>query len=834
MGEEAPMVEGWGRRMGKRNKAPRGAGAADAARVPYLAERILESLAFDERREAQSELVRLLSRHIVSEFGRHDGIPSYPETAACFEAPTGTGKSFAVLSVAFALWAAARVPSVVATFTKVLQAQYGHVVPDFRRRLFESPLLDELEIDPELHPDAERAAHRDGGISIGKTVLSKWTWGIRKGKRNYVCLKRLHDFRAVMDASGTVRYRDGGLMFSSDAFAFRSLCERLSGISDLDGYDTSLLSDAELRHLNQIRGSSFVKCRNCKFASKCAYVIAAASNPALAIENHAILTGSMMDKEDLPEPEEYAPRPGAALFCDEGHHLMGFSTSGDRYFELSRSDIDAIAAFPFPSIAASRRRHHADARIPVLERYEMARSAYETFWTGADSPGGLLASHDLTRFLDPAWESELHRRWEGIKAFWDPAETLDALSLPDEPFGPKAPVFSSGGIPLGFVEEPKRPQAVPVPPNEDENMGRNPRYGALRDLVRRAASNAVRHYDAFLSALGRMRNVRTDETLDVMDTDDGWVLRSQGLSSFHDRLRRSAARKGGAGRAPFGVMAVLSGTLFDGSESGLAAFSAESGIVPTASSSKLGTTFPKDALSVWLPPFSERPTRRRDEGDPFSTAVVKFCLRHIPDYVESGRGGVLVLCTAKTRMKRVYDALGEELERRGGRIGLWMQGPRGNKRVARQFAASDGNGILVASDSFREGFDVPGRALTWAILDKLPFERVSEQLRRRLSLLTEAGAITPDGEYRHQIGLMEFAVRQSAGRVVRCMTDRGLFTILDPRCRPSKETIENGRFGTDPNVLFQAICRSLPDPAGWHWGEEPPAVPDLCENAKCG
>lgn len=821
---ETPEKKGK-RRMATKNNAPRAATARDAARVPELAERILGALAFEERRAAQDELVRLLSEHIASEFGKSGGMPSYPATAACFEAPTGTGKSFAVLSVAFALWMAARVPSVVATFTKVLQAQYGYVVPDFRRRLFESKLLDELEVDAELHPDGARMAGKSKNISLGNAVLTKWTWGIRKGKRNYVCLQRLHDFRAVMDASGTVRYKNDGLTFSSDAFAFRSLCERLSGVSDLDGYDTSLLSETELRHLNQIRGSSFVKCRNCRFASKCAYVIAAASNPALAIENHAILMGSMTNKDDMPELEEYAARPGAALFCDEGHHLMGFSTSGDRYFELSHADIDAIAAFPFPSIAASKRRHHADVRLPVLERYDAARSAYETFWLGPDSPGDLLASRNLARFLDPAWETELRRRWDTISPFWTPSETLSALSLPDEPFAPKTPAVSEGGIPLGFVDA-GRPskRATPKETADDETVERNPRYGALRDLIRRAASNAVRHYDSFLSALNRIRDVKDDDTFDVLETDDGWVLRSQGLSSFHERLKRRADGKKGTGRAPFGTLAVVSGTLFDGTESGLSAFSAESGIVPSEASTKLDATFPDDALSVWLPPFSERPTRRRDEGDPFSAAVVKFCLRYVPDYVESGRGGVLILCTAKARMERVYTALGEELERRGGRIGLWMQGPRGNKRVARQFAASDGNGILVASDSFREGFDVPGRALTWTVLDKLPFERVSEQLRRRLSILTTAGAITPGSEYRHQIGLMEFAIRQSAGRVVRCMTDRGLFTILDPRCRPSKETIANGRFESDPNVLFKAICRSLPSPAGWHWGENLPAV----------
>src|SRR5207237_6079387 len=72
----------------------------------------------------------------------------------------------------------------------------------------------------------------------------------------------------------------------------------------------------------------------------------------------------------------------------------------------------------------------------------------------------------------------------------------------------------------------------------------------------------------------------------------------------------------------------------------------------------------------------------------------------------------------------------------GGRWPLLVQGDGQRDQLLRRFREA-GSAILLGTDSFWEGVDVPGRALRVLILAKLPFKVPSEPLKIGSAACTE-------------------------------------------------------------------------------------------------
>jgi ATP-dependent DNA helicase DinG len=87
--------------------------------------------------------------------------------------------------------------------------------------------------------------------------------------------------------------------------------------------------------------------------------------------------------------------------------------------------------------------------------------------------------------------------------------------------------------------------------------------------------------------------------------------------------------------------------------------------------------------------------------------------------------------------------------------------------------------VLVASQSFWEGVDVRGEALSVVVIDKLPFAPPDDPvLAARLEHLRRAGR-NPFVEY--QLPHAAIALKQGAGRLIRDEHDRGVLVLCDPR-----------------------------------------------------
>ena len=158
----------------------------------------------------------------------------------------------------------------------------------------------------------------------------------------------------------------------------------------------------------------------------------------------------------------------------------------------------------------------------------------------------------------------------------------------------------------------------------------------------------------------------------------------------------------------------------------------------------------------------------------FTDAVFEAALPAI----EASGGGVFVLCTTLRAVDRISMRLRDMIEQRGWDYPLLVQGDASRTELLDRFR-SYGNAILVGSQSFWEGVDVRGDALSLVVIDKLPFAPPDDPvLSARLDALTKKG-LSPFAV--HQLPQAVITLKQGAGRLIRAETDRGVLMICDTR-----------------------------------------------------
>ena len=158
----------------------------------------------------------------------------------------------------------------------------------------------------------------------------------------------------------------------------------------------------------------------------------------------------------------------------------------------------------------------------------------------------------------------------------------------------------------------------------------------------------------------------------------------------------------------------------------------------------------------------------------FTDAVFEAALPAI----EASGGGVFMLCTTLRAVDRIAAKLRDTIAARGWNTPLLVQGDASRTELLERFRAY-GNAILVGSQSFWEGVDVRGDALSLVVIDKLPFAPPDDPvLSARLDALTKKG-LSPFAV--HQLPQAVITLKQGAGRLIRAETDRGVLMICDTR-----------------------------------------------------
>ncbi|MCG2583120.1 ATP-dependent DNA helicase [Massilia sp. TS11] len=158
----------------------------------------------------------------------------------------------------------------------------------------------------------------------------------------------------------------------------------------------------------------------------------------------------------------------------------------------------------------------------------------------------------------------------------------------------------------------------------------------------------------------------------------------------------------------------------------------------------------------------------------YTDAVVDCAL----PVIEAAGGRTFFLCTTIRAVKQVAERLRAEFHARDLAFPLFVQGERGRTELLDSFRAA-GNGVLIGSQSFWEGVDVRGEALSLVIIDKLPFAPPDDPvLAARIEVMEKQGM---NGFMHHQLPEAIINLKQGAGRLIRDEGDRGVLMICDPR-----------------------------------------------------
>ena len=141
-------------------------------------------------------------------------------------------------------------------------------------------------------------------------------------------------------------------------------------------------------------------------------------------------------------------------------------------------------------------------------------------------------------------------------------------------------------------------------------------------------------------------------------------------------------------------------------------------------------------------------------------------------------GRTFVLTTTLRALGTIAQALRERFEEEGRDIEVLVQGSAPKRRLLQQFLARP-RSVLVGSQSFWEGIDVPGDALQCVLIDKLPFPPPADPLvEARARRLEEAGR---NAFADYFVAEAAVSLKQGAGRLIRTESDRGLLVVCDPR-----------------------------------------------------
>jgi len=158
----------------------------------------------------------------------------------------------------------------------------------------------------------------------------------------------------------------------------------------------------------------------------------------------------------------------------------------------------------------------------------------------------------------------------------------------------------------------------------------------------------------------------------------------------------------------------------------------------------------------------------------FTDAVVAAAL----PLIEAAGGRTFLLCTTLRAVQRASDLLYDAFAERGLELPLLVQGQASRTELLDRFREL-GNAVLVGSQSFWEGVDVRGEALSLVIIDKLPFAPPDDPvLAARMEVLQKKG-LSPFAV--HQLPHAVITLKQGAGRLIRSESDRGVLAICDTR-----------------------------------------------------
>ncbi len=670
------------------------------------------------------------------------------------EAPTGTGKSVAYLVPGVLAAKKTESPLVVSTHSKALQDQL-------------------LEKDLPL---------------VGKLLGRPIRAATVKGQENYLCLRKLHQectFLPEEDGSPESPATHERYCAAFVVALAKTAIQTGPRVAELDRVSTYLRIrfGAMASFLERVKAHyTTTKGPPCAFYKSCHYFDSAriAHQSDVVIANHALVF----------HWPEHLPKIRNIVF-DEAHHLEDQLTEA---FSISLSEMDIADDLERLTTGGRGRKVSDGSRIKRLI-------------AGLTLPKGPDGAESLDDFLKPI-----------------------ALRLREMTVLVPGALTRKGGRDTGGYEDFL----------DLAKFERDPLYLGLQNLA-----ESIRSASLFLEAAAeavRTGPLKTDPAADIL------MLYTSSFAEYAEALqsaisepasvpaeRRAEPRAGAMSHPPRPAAPAsasnflrllywnprenlwrirvspievkgLSEEFFSGTRAiALTSATLSSGANPTFVTDRIGLTLSKPFVSLPSPyPLAKQAVTfiPSDVAQPGTPQHLDAIIGFTEQAARILGGRTLLLMTANHRLKHAAEILRERLEKHG----IQVFDSVSDRRAIDAFRGAE-RALLIGSERYGEGIDLPGRQLACVVIEKM------NEAMTRGPLAEARKARTRFGLFDYDFPLRMIWLKQRAGRLIRSHSDRGAIVVFDPRFHgwsaPSQKLVVAAlepipvRGGTRDEILMQ-------------------------------